>query len=329
MAMRPIGNTKEAGSLARNPQIEQFLIERRVTFDLIERVSIANIDVESSLHNQARLGNPLNDENVRKIREAIRKGTKTPPILAKRKANGQYLVLDGNHRVAAHQAEELPIDLYECSGRDETLTLIMYEANTLHGLPTSEVDRTAAAMFLVDQGFGIKESADRMLVPVAAVRREVAKIESDRRAAKVQIDPRVWGKLSDSVRAKLPQLRTDETFLAATQLVVDSGMKSDAVTKLVTEINRETSVAGQLDIIAAMREELSDNIAGEVVEGGTGKKGMRSPKARVNMITGQFKSLGDPGAIAAAIPVPERDAMVEKIKSAQEWLYKFEEALGG
>jgi ParB-like chromosome segregation protein Spo0J len=252
---------------------------------------------------------------------------KLPPILARKQKNGLYLVLDGNHRVAAHQAEEAPIDVYECEGRDETLTLIMYEANTLHGLPTSEEDRINGALFLVDQGFGMKEAADKMLVSVTLVRKEVGRIEADRRAARVQIDPRKWGKLPESIRLKLVQLRTDESFEAATLLVCDARMKSDAVIRMVTELNKETSLNTQLAMIAAAREELTENIADAIVDGGTGRRGSRSPKARLGMAAGQLKSLGDPGAVAASIPVPEREGLREKVTETRMWLTELEEAL--
>ncbi len=327
MALRPLSNSQM--DEGRDPQAEQFLRQRHVKFDLISQVSIANIDVEGSLHNQARLGQPLNDENVRKIAEALRSGVRTPPIWVKRKADGQYLVLDGNHRVAAHAAEGLPIDVYECEGRDETLTLIMYEANTRHGLPTNEVDRTAAAMFLVDAGFGIKEAAEKMLVAVAAVRKEVAKQEADRRAAKVQMDPRVWRTLPESSRTKLIQLRTDEAFEAATLVVVEANMRTEAVTKFVTELNRESSIATQLQMIAAKREELQPDIADAVIDGADGRKAARSPKARLNMVTGQLRTLGDPQVVAASIPVPERDGVVQKLTEARAWLAQLEEALVG
>ncbi len=322
-ALNPSGDDRN-----RNPQTEQFLRSRHVKFDLITKVSIANIDVEGSLRNQARLGTPLNDENVRKIREALRTGVRTPPILVKKKADGKYLVLDGNHRVAAHQEEELPIDVYECEARDEILTLIMYEANTLHGLPTNEEDRTAAAMFLVDQGFGIKDAAEKMLVSVAAVRREVAKVDADRRAAKAQIDPRLWEKLPDATRQKLIQLRTDEAFEAMARLVVDANMKADAVVKFVTELNRETSINMQLEMIAAKRDDLVDDIEVAVgTGGGNGRKGKRSPKSRINMAAGQLLSLGDPILIASSIPMTERDSMLQKVRESQTFLSRLQEAL--
>lgn len=308
-----------------NPQIEDFLTERGITFDLLQQVSIANIDVETSLHNQARLGQPLNEETVRRYREALKRGTKFPPALVKRQRDGSLMVLDGNHRVAAYAAEELPIDVYECEGRPEALTLVMYEANTQHGLPTSEEDRVAAAMYLIDQGFGMKEAADRMLVSVALVRREVARVNAERRAARVQLDPRQWGRLPDSIRTKLLQLSTDEVFDAAARLVCDTDMKTDQVLKMVTTLNRETSSQTQMDMLAALREEMAPQIRDAVVDGGRGKHGLRSPKARVNMIAAQVRGVGDVTQAVASIAMPERETVADTI---EETITRLNELLG-
>ncbi len=331
MALKTLDSRSGAGPGAagnRNAQTEQWLTDMGVEWEFLSAVPTINFDIERSLANQARLSSPVNEETVSRYREGLRNGAKFPPVLVQRLRSGLYLVLDGNHRVAAHHAEGKSIDVYVLSSpRPEILTMIMHEANTRHGLPTSQEDRLHAALFLVDQGFSQEEAARRLLLPVSTLRRRMLDQLASRRAAKVQIDPRAWEMLAEGARVRLASLGTDEVFEAAARLAVDARMKTDAIFKFVTEVNKQTSQSEQLALIALHREESEDAIRGAVVDGGRGKMGARSPKTRFNIVMGQAATMPDTATLVASIPVPEREAALEKVQTAMARLKELEEAL--
>ena len=69
-----------------------------VEYKIVE-IAFADIDVESSKHNQARFL-ALHEETVLAYAAAMEQGDVFPPIIVTG-TKGKYLVLDGNHRIAA------------------------------------------------------------------------------------------------------------------------------------------------------------------------------------------------------------------------------------
>ena len=66
---------------ARRADVEKWLDERGVRWRFDPEVPLSDIDVETSLRNQARLGEPVHQETVDTYKEAMKNGDPFPALL--------------------------------------------------------------------------------------------------------------------------------------------------------------------------------------------------------------------------------------------------------
>src|SRR5438876_1057697 len=120
---------------AQDETTERWLDDRMVEKTFVPDVPISQVDHESGLRNQARLGKPLNEETVERYVEFMRNGVILPAgVYAPGRSNGGRLVaVDANHRTEAHiRLNRDTIHTYQIAASPSTIVDLTFEANTRH-----------------------------------------------------------------------------------------------------------------------------------------------------------------------------------------------------
>lgn len=284
---------KDAG---RRPDIETELADRyHVAYEYVSGVDPEDFDYDKSLANQARF-EALDEDTVEQYREAVDRGDPFPAVIAYRpRKNMKLLIIDGNHRLAAHKLANKPIDVYEVATgtRGPTIALMTFSFNTRHGRPTSEEERVMQALYLLDNGATIPVAASTVNIPERVVRRAVAKQSADKRAVDVGADRREWDALGQSSKSRLLNISTDEGFKDAIHLAYAAGLGSEEIFELVALLNGSKSAVKQRSIVknqyAVFSERIQDS-GGGVLNQNKDRKGI-NPKARMAMALGQLMVL--------------------------------------
>jgi hypothetical protein len=309
----------------KRPDIEKMLAERNIEFEFIEGLSTSRFNREESLKNQARLGMTLNKETVERYVQAIDNGDQFPPVIA-HEVKGKLVILDGNHRLNAHIQATAPIDAYICSGSGQALTMLTFEANAKHGLPSSEEDRLHHGLFLIDSGMRIGEAAKRLGVKENKLRTAVNQQLANRRAHEVGIPRPAWDALPVSIRSRLGNINTDEGFKAMAMLALDARLSADDINKYVPIINETRAAGRQVAMVESLRDNLKAQIAEAAFKGGQGKRA-GSTHARLAMAVGQLVGLPEPSVIASQVPETMRPDVIRRLDEAADRIAAIKKAL--
>jgi hypothetical protein len=318
--------------LGRRPDIETELSDRyHVDWAYLHAVDVSEFDVDKSLQNQARF-EALDEDTVEQYREAVLRGDPFPAVIAYRpRKNGKLLIIDGNHRLVAHERAERPIEVYEVAQgtRPQTVALMTFAFNTRHGRPTSEEERVSQALYLIDNGASIGAAASAVNVPERIVKRAVARANADKRADEVGADRREWDALAASTRSRLLNITTDEGFKDAVHLAFAARLGSEETFELVSLLNSSKSATKQRALVKAESQRYSDRIqdaAGGVLT--TADRRAVGPKQRIGMALGQVMALPDDiRAIAKTYAAAEKSAVAAQLIDASERLRKIALAL--
>lgn len=311
----------------RRPDVEQQLTEDyNVDWVFLSQVDPKKFDVETSLHNQAR-HEALDDKTVKSYTEAVERGDAFPAVIAYRKvARGPLIVIDGNHRLAAHFATGTPLDVYEVA-RDtdkKTLAVMTFAFNTRHGRPTSELERTTQAIYLVDNGAAIDAAAAAVNLSPRILKKALARNAADMRAKEVGLRDNEWDSLASAARQRLNNVSTDEGFKAASQLAYAAKLDTEEIFALVALLNSSKSSTKQVAIVKAQRDSMLERIqqAAAGLFTSADRRAM-TPKSRIGMVIGQTLALPDDNnAILAAYAAPEREVAAQRMTEAGERLLK-------
>jgi hypothetical protein len=319
-AARPTRLSKE--NPARDLKWEKILDDREFTYILSE-VQLSAIDETRSQQNQARIGKPIDDDLVAQYTIALEAGDEFPAIILADQSPRKMLVVDGNHRYAAHKnSNRTKIWAYIISGASHSaITLLTYEANAKHGKMTSQSERLEQALHLIDGNVSAEEAARRLGLPVSKVRDASNLNRVDQRADECGISRVQWDKLPAASKKRLGQITTDEGFAAAAKLALDAGLKSDAVTKIVGDLNQPTmrSSARQAAHVSQLRSVYRDSIqtgGTRQDKAGIGKQA-RSPRVLYGMCLQQITVLPSASSITAKMSEGEK----------VEWMRRTEDAL--
>lgn len=217
-----------------------------------EHIKIAQIDKEKSLHNQARIGEVLNDETVLMYGCAMEGGAVFPPIIVYPDGNKpvKYIVIDGNHRVGAAEASDKDtIDaLIVTNGSPTMIQTLTYELNTLNGLPTTMKERIQQALHMVSTGATMREAARALSIPENRLQNAVHQQEADMRLYKIRRS--APGELAPSTRRTLGRIRSDRVLARALELVTQARMSQPETEALVVAVNKERNEDDQLVAVA-------------------------------------------------------------------------------
>jgi len=231
--------------------IEEWLKDNVVDYELDRNFPLANVDLESSLKNQARLRVPLNEDVVETYAEAMENGAEFPPCVGYMQGK-KLIFIDGNHRGAAYSlldVVDIPVFIVKNASTDMILKLT-YEANVPHGIPNSKEDRLDHAMWLVRSGgHSQRVAATVMNVKAADLQAALSRSEADRRAAALSVKRAHWSAISISSRRRLNAIKSDAAFRKAVDVVFKMDLKTGDVSELVSAVNRERTNAAQLKVL--------------------------------------------------------------------------------
>ena len=301
--------------------LEEYLDKKGVTWVFHPRVEPSEFDAAKSLGNQARIAKPIDEARVEQYAEAMRRGEIFPPVIAHGKP-GKYVIADGNHRLHGALRAKKPLRMYLISADARTIVLITFEANTRHGLPTSEDERIQQALYLIDNGANIPEAAAALSLSRKVVDRASQQRNAEQRFMTNNIPLMIIEKLGKPIKNRLKDISTDEGFVAAVNLTNDAALVWNEVAELVTETNALRSSSKQVEYVASLRENLYRDRIQDSGGGTFTRKSSRGPKGRVNMSVGNLLSMewDDLDSIASGYLGPEREEAAEKLTTAAQRL---------
>jgi hypothetical protein len=222
---------------------------------VLATLKIADIDRKQSELNQARISKPIDEDQVVMYAEAMERGDKFPPIVVYQQGS-TYIVMDGNHRVAAADMtkDETTIQAYVV--KDPAAAQVQaftYEANTKHGLPTSLQDRLRQAIHLINRGSHTAVQAARQLgIPLNTLRSALDQYQADKRFEALGV--KKFQSLTSTAKRRLDSIHSDPVLRASAELVLDAGIGSEDVTRIVRDVNALRSEREQLAYISKERE---------------------------------------------------------------------------
>ena len=294
----------------RRADIENWLDDKALTWEYDPVFTLVNIDLDRSLHNQARLGDPADPAVVAEYREAMSRGDKFPAIVVVRASEKTQAVnLDGNHRTEAALAAELDtFGAYVVTGRPATnaMTALTMEANTRHGRPTTTDERLQQAVWMIDSmRVPIERAAVAVNVSSSALRNRWDKTRADRRADEVGLHRSDWDSMSYSARTKLLTVSTDEGFKAAARLALAARLTVAEIENVVAVVNESRSATKQLAAVKSLRRGYYERIA-DVASGLVGP-GSSNPRSRLRLALTNLLSLPEDfaAAITASLHTPQ------------------------
>lgn len=218
-----------------------------------ETVDLAKINRKQSRLNQARIDAPINEDQVLLYAEGMEHGDVFPPIVI-HKVGAEYVVMDGNHRVAAADlVGSTTIDSYVVKNASPAqLTSYIYEANSKHGLPTSMADRLRQAIYLVERGVPRAQAASRLKIPAGKLQAALDVYSAEQRFAKLGI--RKLDGLNQTAKRVLDSIRSDDVLKPAAMLVLEAGLGGQDLAAFVKRVNEPRTEREALRVINQERE---------------------------------------------------------------------------
>jgi hypothetical protein len=221
-----------------------------------DRLRLSEIDDPASraVWNQARLGDPVDEEHVEVLRAELERGVDFPPVIVYRDDKNRCVVLSGNHRVQAYRtAGRSSIRAYEATGlaglrnEDPRVLLLVYEANHGHGKAVEVDDRLEQGLTLIAHGQSVRAAAAALGIPEGRLRDHH---EASRATRRLEEDLGVpTDEIPISAQRRLANVRSDRVAKAAAKLVPLMDRKTLEVNDLVKAINLERTENAQLAIV--------------------------------------------------------------------------------
>lgn len=266
--------------------IEAWLNQRGVTFTYEADFGLYQIDKETSLRNQARIGAPLIEEVVERYTIAMSNGAQFPPIVLYQTGKAKYVVIDGNHRLAAAIRSETPLGAYLIDKpSQEQIAILTYEANTWNGEPTTLAERERQAIHLIELGTSAGQAAQIMGVRPARLDYLKSDQDATARLGQLGFEPADFG---ITTRRRLNTIHSDVVLDQAAKLVKEANLKFEQVDIMVPRINAQRNESQQLSVLTEMRRE-SDAIMRTTAGGSVANRKTR-PMVRLNNIVTKVRS---------------------------------------
>jgi hypothetical protein len=319
----PVERPKPPRHPGRNKEMEDWLDAQGVEWTFHPEVPLDAFNENESLNNQVRF-EPLKASTVEQYAKAMTEGAKFPPILVHTKRN-KFVRLDGNHRVAAKRAIGDPtVNAYEAHVTGQAAVLLAFKANNRNGLPNTEEERIAHAIWLIRNGASLKAAAAETVVSERALKSAWTKQEANQRADEVGLLRTEWESLTPSVRGRLRSIATDEGFKAAAGLAYKAKLGIDEVSEIVTEMNQSKSGRKQEAVVKAYADNVyADRVrvsaGGVLASAGRGRG--RTPRQALGMILSSLDVLPeDMGSLSELYAGSERTEAAQRTRSAGERL---------
>ncbi len=246
--------------MAQVEATETWLKSHGATFTFTN-INLEQVDKVASHRNQARVSGPINDETVVLYAAAIEQGDQFPPLVVHQKKDGKFVVIDGNHRVAAYELNDIQTsEAYVVSDINETQRLVLtYESNAKHGLPTGLQERLRQAINMVEMGATMIDASKTLGLPFTRVQNAVAQFRTDKRLTQLGV-PR-WDRIPTTSRRRLSAIASNKVLTDTAKLAVESQMSGADIESLIVRINsKKGSETDQIAVVEQERETRKDDI---------------------------------------------------------------------
>lgn len=235
--------------MSKDPRFESWLTREGVTFHYAAKIPLSNFDDKASLGNQARLGKPLIEERVQQYATAFEQGAEFPALIAYQGKDGKYILIAGNHRLAAAQlTKRRDLDAYVVEIDDAYIVRrLTVAANSQEGMGTTREESIIQALDLM-QRFkrSAAEVAPSFNLKPAVLDDAMRRKRAAERLTKLGV-PTV--RLSPSTLQVLGSVKNDNALKDAAKLVNSTRLGWDRVTRLVTEVNDRRTEEAQREVI--------------------------------------------------------------------------------
>jgi transposase-like protein len=246
-----------------HPRTEAWLREFGVTAFELRDIPIERWNREASLRNQARLTDtPITDEVANTYALAMIQGDEFPPVVVEDTPEG-YVSLDGNHRLTgADIAEKTDFPAYVVSNITQPQRLLLtFDANTRHGLRTSNNERLQQAAALVNAGVTLTEAARTLNVNGSTLSNTIGAQNAEAQLAAAGINTTA---LSRTHLVRLSALSSTTVRSAAARWFIAQRVGVTESSRQVNTIRHLPNEAEQLEYISresARNEQLTNATA--------------------------------------------------------------------
>jgi hypothetical protein len=281
--------------------------------------------------NQARLGDPVDEQHVEEMVAELERGVDFPPIIFYRDDRDRCVTLSGNHRRRTYeQTNRETIPAYEATGlaglrkEDERVLRLIYEANHGHGKQVSSDDRVHQALALVANGYNVRAAAAAVGIPEHRVRDEY---DSQRATSRLEQELGVDTTLIPiSAQRRLVNIKNDKVVKAAADVVPLMTKKTQEVNELVKAVNEERTEDAQLAVVDEFAEAVKARAASPAPKATAKDDGLAPEVRRFDTAVGSIMRF-DIETLRSGLPREYRDRLLGRVKEAAEKLSAAERVL--
>ncbi len=293
----------------RNPVYEQALNKQGLKWEYVEKVPLADIDINKSFRNQAR-NQSLVDELVDSYEQAYKDGDQFPPLVIYRtSARSRFVLIDGNQRsTAARKAGKEDHDAYlvDCNDPRVIDRVTWTFNNMVNGKRLSKEECLDHAMsFVRKYGMTHAEAAKEWGLSRAQLQRHVKLTEINEELIKagVKKTPLLT---NDKLFSLSPLMQAGkDLFCKAAETVANYGLGSKDIEGLLKDVaNATTSEDKRVTVDKLATSEEAKRRRAET-KGGTINTRRNDPRDQLDRVITSGNRLFTSYDKAALKPAPE------------------------
>ncbi len=237
----------------RNPTYEQALTQQGVQWTYVEQVPLVEINASKGLKNQARLESPLEDELVEAYTLAYKAKSEFPPLVLHKPGRGQYVPIDGNHRLeASNKAGRKWHDAYVVDVQDQMIVdrMTWVFNNLVNGKRLSREDCLQHAItFVRKYGHTCRAAAKEWGLNESGVNKAVRAVNTREKIEEVGV--RVPQSAPNDVIIRLGEMvqAGDAVLKAAAEAVFRSGVSAKDVDVLAASVKAARNEEAKLETV--------------------------------------------------------------------------------
>jgi hypothetical protein len=323
----------EAGAASVGDLDRAALDKLGIRYVVHDEFPLVDLDDEASRQawNQARLGDPVDEEHVEEMVAELGRGVDFPPIIFYRDERDRAVTLSGNHRRRAFGTvgrETIPA--YEATGlaglrkEDERVLRLIYEANHGHGKQVASDERVHQALALVANGYNVRAAAAAVGIPEHRVRDEY---DSQRATTRLEHELGVdTTPIPISAQRRLVNIKNDKVVKAAAAVVPLMTKKTQEVNELVKAVNEERTEDAQLAVVEEFAEAVKARAASPAPKASPKDDELAPEVRRFDTAIGSILRF-DVETLRSGLPTEYRDRLLERVKEATEKLTAAERVL--
>ncbi len=250
----------------KDPRVEQWLTREGVEWHVEKDIPLSMIDWETSLKNQARLGQALIQEHVDELAIAILDGYQLPDTVGYYNKDGKVVVISGNHRVAAcKQINELKLgnveklDWYIVETFAWKIEVLTRVANALEGPGLTKEEKLQHAKYLVTAlNYTEVEAAKALGISKSTVGIALQAAEVAERLGKYKFRDT----LPLSTLCNIYRIKQDNALVEVAKLIKEAQLSADEAAEVARKIEATAaSEKQQRNTLEELRRNYKDRIA--------------------------------------------------------------------